>query len=283
MEETPESSLEFEVDGDAELSPRRRRRWRMYFRIGVIAMLLLALLVATGGWLVTRSWFIISQLTPEMERKLGGKVTIGRAAYQGDGRVIFTNLQLHAPGMNGPAAEIVAINRALVRVDLAKLLTGGVAVLDVEVDDATFRLSEDQNQTGKLNVMQLHPDWSGEKKGPTAPPPRVRIRRAALEFGAHEGAEYQMLGRRLVSGDMYASSGQEGWYNFELAEVDENGLGIGPGGIFIKGSWNPEGNEHHCLALMALSLTIGCIECARRRRACGGIAWSFKGRSMRWC
>ena len=55
-----------------------------------------------------------------------------------------------------------------------------------------------------------------------------------------------MLGRRVVSGDMYASSGQDGWYNFELVEVDEGGRGIGFGGIFIKGNWNPASNEHHC-------------------------------------
>src|SRR5262249_34490492 len=72
----------------AQSPAKPRRRKRRFWRLALGAMLILILLIAAGLWTVTRSWFIIGQLTPELERKLGGKVTIGNAVYQGDGRIV---------------------------------------------------------------------------------------------------------------------------------------------------------------------------------------------------
>jgi hypothetical protein len=223
----------------------RRSRWRRLLRLLVGTALVLCLLSATALLLVTRSWFIVSQLKPELERRLGGEVTIGRAEYQGDGRVVFTNLKLRARSIAGEAGQIASIGRATVRVDLRKLFSGGLSVDDVEVDDALLRLSEDSRQGGELNVMALAPAWPSGSGKDTPVPPRVRIRRAALEFGSHSGARYETLGRRLMSGEMYPTAAADGWYNFELAEVDEFGRSIGPDGVFIKGEWNPATNEQH--------------------------------------
>ena len=204
-------------------------------------MLVLVLLIAAGLWTVTRSWFIIGQLTPELERKLGGKVTIGQAAYQGDGRIIFTDVTLRARGLRGKGGEVARIGRAVVTLDS---LLSGFRVVEVEIEDSTLRLSEDKHQSGHINFMSLLPDWSGTGSGP-AIPPRISIRNAALEFGTHSGAEYEAHGRRLVSGEMYPTSGAPGSYNFQLAEVDEQGTALGQSGIFIKGQWKPSTNEYH--------------------------------------
>src|SRR5262245_3576139 len=77
------SNLASMADSEAEGAPpagqiKPRRRRRRLWRIALGTMVTLALLVVLALWTVTRSWFIIGQLTPEMERKLGGKVTIGK-------------------------------------------------------------------------------------------------------------------------------------------------------------------------------------------------------------
>src|SRR5262245_65832986 len=100
--------------------PGKALRWIF----GLFVVLCLALAVTL--WIVTRSWFIIGRLTPEMQRKLGGDVYIGSAKYQGDGQVVFSDLRLRARDVPGPAGEIARIGQAIVTVDLRKLLSGDI-------------------------------------------------------------------------------------------------------------------------------------------------------------
>ncbi len=219
---------------------RPRSRLGKLLRVLLAIGLVLCLVATATLWTVTRSWFIISRLEPELERKLGGEVTIGRAEYQGGGRIVFADMSLRARTLTGKAAHVAFIGRAEISIDPGKLLTGNLHVSDVKIDDAVLRLSEDLQPGGRPNFRALEPVITRGGTGhPT--PPRVRIRNATLEFGQHDGSNYQMLGQRIVSGEMYPSANT--WYMFELREVGD----VAPNteGIFIKGEWNAASNEHH--------------------------------------
>ncbi len=227
----------------ASAKPRRSRlsRWLRRAAFSIVGLLLL---VALGLWIATRSWFIIWQVQPVLERKLGGEVTIARAEYDGGGRVTFHDVNLRARGLQGPAAEIATIGRCFVNVGLAELLTGRLTVEDVELSDVTVRLSESAREGGLMNFQSLKPQ-QGTSDKPLPTPPRVRIQNLLLEVGVHDGASFIANGRRRMGGEMEPIAGQEGWFVFDLREVNDRGHGLGPGGLLIKGEWNARTLETH--------------------------------------
>ncbi len=60
-------------------SPTPRRRRRLVLRVAAAAVALGLGLAGGSWWYVTRSSFIIKQVTPQLEAKLGGDVQIGDA------------------------------------------------------------------------------------------------------------------------------------------------------------------------------------------------------------
>jgi len=219
----------------AASAPRRswRRRWARKLGISIAAI---CLLIALGLWMVTRSWFIIWQLKPVLERKLGGEVTIANAAYEGGGRVTFQGIALRAEDLRGPAAEILRIQQAQVVVDLSNLLAGSIRVDDARLSGVTVRISEDLTRTSQMNFMALHPRGGG--RGRTRPPARVSIDGLTLEVGVHLDDQFILNGRRSLAGEMYPAEGQEEVFKYRLVEVDDKGVALEEAGLVITGQWN---------------------------------------------
>lgn len=224
------------------LSLKARRRLRTMLRVGLAGFAVVCLLAATAFWVATRSWFIRWAITPKLQQRLGGEVTIGDATYQGDGRIIFRNMLLRAPELDNEAGQITHIDTAVISLDVGRLLTGHISITGVEINRATLRLSEDPRERGLLNIWALKPDWSDRNQRRMPAPLRIRIQNAALEFGFHDEEGFHLMGSRLVSGEMRPTPGAPNLYSFVLSEVDGTGAGI-PNGISIKGEWNAESNE----------------------------------------
>jgi hypothetical protein len=231
------------IPTDAPALRPARSRLARWLRRGVIALGSLCVLGLLGLWLATRSWFIIWQVRPVLERKLGGEVTIARADYDGGGRVTFRDIRLKARGLSGPAAEVAVIGRCFVNVSVGELLTGNVEVEDLELADVTVRMSEAAREPGKMNFQYLTPKRGGTDRPPT-PPSRVRLENLILEVGVHEGAAFVANGRRRMAGQMEPIAGQEGWFNFDLREVNETGQVIS-NGLLVNGEWSADTLEAH--------------------------------------
>ncbi|MHC4303666.1 MAG: hypothetical protein ACYSW2_04160 [Planctomycetota bacterium] len=225
-------------------TPSRRR---IGLRAALWVLALLPVLAGVSLWLVTRSWFIILMVAPELEQKLGGQVGIANAAYRGDGVLVFENLTLQTPSLVGPPAQVLHVAKAVIAVDTGSIFAGGIEIEDVELDGVLMRLSEDQRYPGVFNFSALTPDWStGDLSGELLPP-SVTIHNAVLELGQHIGQEYLVVGRRWVAGEMYPAPSGDGWYDFKLEELDENGVRLGDAGLYIDGRWNVETMEHRAL------------------------------------
>lgn len=232
-----------EPDRMVATSPARRGRYRLtrWGRRLALCVLGLCVLLALGLWVVTRSWFIVWQLTPMLERKLGGKVHIAKAVYHGGGKVTFEGVTLRAEGLRGPAAEIAQISNAEIEVDLSSLMAGDVRIRDADLSGITVRVSEDVTQTGRMNFMDLHPKVSGG--GKTPPPSRVSIRDLTLEVGTHIADQFILNGRRRLAGEMHPMAGDQDLFSYELREVDERGQVLGERGLEIKGEWNARSTD----------------------------------------
>jgi hypothetical protein len=224
---------------------KTRRPVGAWVRGLLVAIATLCLVAGFTLWVVTRSWFIIGRVTPVLERRLGGDVTIGHAAYEGNGRFLFRNVSLHVPGVAGPGGEVCHIQRARVVTDMTALLSGDVRFEDVQLSEPVIRISEDAHEAGVFSFMSLTPDWTSDSADQLHPP-RVRIEKAIVEVGEHDGSNYTMHGRRALSGSMLPLGAGEGWYSVALVEVDQRGQAMeeSAGGILVKGRWNAETNAH---------------------------------------
>ena len=213
------------------------RRKRLAAQVLLWTAGLVPVIAGVGLWIITRSWFIILITAPGLEQKLGGTVRIGEASYHGNGRLVYEDLILYCPGLEGPGSQVVRIARAEVIILPATLLSG-VTITDVRLDGILLRLSEDRRESGAFNFELLEPNWEGS----AALPPTVRIDSAVIEVGSHAEGHYRPIGQRRVAGEMYAA-GNGAWYEFRLQELDENGESLGSYGLSIDGSWDVETME----------------------------------------
>lgn len=226
---------------------KTRRRLRAWLHGLLVVLATLCLAAGFSLWVLTRSWFIIGRITPELERRLGGEIAIGHAAYQGNGRFLFRDVSLRVPGQPGPGGEVCHISRAGVVTDMAALLSGDVRFEDVQLSEVVIRISEDAHKAAVFSFMSLDPDWTSDTTGRVFHAPRVRIDKAMVEVGVHDGAEYILHGRRALSGSMLPVRDGEGWYSVALVEVNHRGEVIeeSEGGILVKGRWNADTNAHN--------------------------------------
>ena len=207
------------------------RRWIMrLFRV----MLGLALVTAMAFFLVTRSWFIIRLVKPQLERRFGGEVAIGSASYKGSGRFIFDDMELRVPGMEGDAGLIAQLQQLDVVIDSTAMWHREFSITNVDVFGLHIRLSEDAQQSGDMNFMKLTPLWGDDP----SLLPAVRIHHSVIEVGSHVGSDYRPRGLRLFTGILYPLDLEEGLFNFTLSEIDENFKPLTPNGLQVRGNWN---------------------------------------------
>ncbi len=225
-------------------SPTARRMRRLLLRVALVGAALVLGLAAGTWWYFTRSSFIIEQVAPRLEAKLGGNVQIAHARYLGNGVLAFEELTLQAPFPSGAAAQILNIGRAEVTVDEGRLWHGEVLIKNVTLDDVILRLSENGLAPGVFNYQALQPDWSLDDVEGSEILPSIRINSAVIELGLHIRGAYIVRGRRRVAGHMYPSADGGGTYSFELGELDENGVSLGASGILINGQWNVQTLAH---------------------------------------
>ncbi|MHC4108513.1 MAG: AsmA family protein, partial [Planctomycetota bacterium] len=234
---------------DSQPSPIQRKRGpgrgRRLLRIGLWSIGALCLVIGLSLWLVTRSWFMVWQLGPQLERRLGGDVQVGSAVYERGGTLVFRDVILRSRAHSGPAGEVLRVGRMVVRVDLYELVSGDLRLEQVRLEHVVIRASEDANEPGVFSFMALEPDWSmHEDIDQLVLPPQVQIRDAVLELGLHDGARYEARGRQRVTGQMSPAYENDPWYNLVLSEIDERGNRRGSEGLLISGRWNVATNQY---------------------------------------
>jgi hypothetical protein len=220
--------------------PARRRVRRLIWWVRSLILVVAVLCLLGGGamWYVLRPSFLISQIRPELEQRLGGDVRIGTMHYLGAGRFSLEHFSLHARGLPDEAARVAAVAYAELGIDLGELLHGRLELIELELDGVDIRLSQAVDDDQLFNFMHLDPIWPAGD-GPPILPPQVRIRSARIERGTHDATAYTPTRARNVAGQMYPIRDlDEGWYSVELGEVDDRGIGMGDDGILVRGQWN---------------------------------------------
>lgn len=228
---------------DVSQSEPQPRRWRTRRR-----RLLVCVLIALGVFAgvlryVTSSLFLAPRIEPLLAAISGGEASVGRARYQGGGVLLLEDVRIRIPDVDGPAGRLFESQHAQILIDARALLDGDVNILQVTLDDATLRLSQDKT-TGRFNVGGLTPtsDDDGED---TWTIPQIEIRRGVLEMGEHHDGEFERAGRMHIAGRMSPeiqmpglAPMQEDWYRIDLTEVASPNQPAPPVPLQVQGRLN---------------------------------------------
>ena len=208
------------------------RRWAWWCGGAIIAIGLILIAL----WLiVTSGWFLAWIIRPELERRLGGSVTISGANFDTDGTFQFNELILSVPDIDGPPGEILRLKHGRVVLDSSLLWRGEVEVLEAEIEQALIRISEDVQKIGDVNIGHLQPKWDGIDEPPTSLPSLVTIKDATVQVGRHQGDVFEVVGQRHFKGQMARSVSDQSQYDFELMEIDAPNAGQS---LAFDGNWN---------------------------------------------
>lgn len=207
---------ESKQSGDQSLSTRRRWPGRI-LRLGLSTVLVLGLVFIALYTYVTSSGFLIRQVQPILEARLGGAVTIHRAGLE-RWQLVLEGVTLQVPGMTGPAAELAHVDVARLTLNRAALLRGDIAFSDVALGTVRLRGSERSTEPGAFNFMALQPAWTGRSAAAT---PTVRVNELQFEFGEHHDGTYVSHGRRLMTARMKPSDRGGLWQSFVLEDIDK--------------------------------------------------------------
>lgn len=174
--------------GHAPDQPLPKERKRHTLRRILIAGFVLTLPVLLF-LLVTRSALTSWIVTPILENLTGASVSIDSAAIHLDGSVTLLGVRSEAPGVDGPAATFLRVQKIEAEFRWRDLFAGR-GVHTITLHEPKLLLSQStESQTLNVSALTLLRP-SGGTGGPL---PTIVIDDASLEVGEHTGASYTPL------------------------------------------------------------------------------------------
>lgn len=205
------------------------RRW---MRLGTWAAVVLLVLLLAAWWTVTRSWFLVSVLTPQLEERFGGEVTVGSASWEGLNRVELRDVRLRV-AWPGEAGELLRVGSVLIETD-RPIFSRRSNLTQVTLTDVLARVVEDV-EAGQFSVHLLDPP--DDLKDERLRPPRIALSNAVIEYGVRAEDGYRASGRMQFTGHLSPLEETENEYQFELRQINDDGRPVASG-LFIEGDWN---------------------------------------------
>ncbi|TVQ54181.1 MAG: hypothetical protein EA377_06245 [Phycisphaerales bacterium] len=216
-------------------TPSSARSWR---RVGLTLGLIIGGLILAAWWTVTRSWFLVMILTPQLENRLGGEVIIGSAAWSGFDRIELRDVRLRVD-WPGDAGELLHAESVRIQADRS-WLRRNPRLASVELRDVLVRVAEDV-EAGRFSVQLLsHPPREEEDLRP----PRIELIRAAIEYGVRQEQQFEPSGRMYFSGRLNPVADEQREYRFVLHQVDQRGS-IVEDGLTARGQWDAQSFAYH--------------------------------------
>ncbi|MFW5682196.1 MAG: hypothetical protein ACOC1G_04240, partial [Phycisphaeraceae bacterium] len=203
------------------------RRCRRVAGVVAVVVLLLVLAVLAAGWYFTRSAQLIPRIASVLEQATGAEVTIERSevSWRG-GSVSIEGLRLSLPedakvlvpeAVGEAMDEVFTAERVKVRLDLASLRSGTLALRSIEADGPVLTVIEHE-PTGHTNLELLQRARVREGPPPTLPEtwPEVVLNDAKLRRATLRNGERRLLGELALAGGVAAATGRKGVYRLDL-------------------------------------------------------------------
>lgn len=231
----------------AAVAPRKGRGWRRIRRIGIV---LLALAV-TGIVIITQTGVVGSLALKRLESTLGCIASASSTRVTLDGRVIMRDLELRAPGIDGPAAMFFQAPEVIVEPVWLSLLTSSPRIDRMVVRQPVVRICQDDAL--RLNVGALATGGSST----STLIPTVDVENGVIEFGEFGPGWYTPLTSLRVQGKLARIAPKSSRYMIQLVETQRQGPGGDAEGLHLDGEFD--------LADLSGSLRLGNIDFGRFR------------------
>lgn len=188
---------------------RRRHRWLVRGLLSVPFGLALLLII------LTRTAVTRVVVMNRLGSVLNVEASADAAFIRFDGQLVIDRARFRAPGIPGPAGQLLSVGRVVADVDWWSFLRGGNRVRGVRLVEPVVTVSQSLDD-GSLNIASLVlPDSSA----PSGPIPAVMLERAGIEIGEHSGASYSLLRHVVMDGSFRPAPTGEGVYEFRLRET----------------------------------------------------------------
>lgn len=225
MSATPPSTTDH-----AAPAKKARGRWRRLFAwVGGLVVLLGLVYFVLTQTAVTR-WLVLSRVGS----MIGAEVTAESLKIDPDGMILVQGLVGRAKDVPGEGGVAFRVRSLEARVSVPSLLVGKIVLRSLTLDEPLARLSQSVDD-GRLNIQGMRvPDFGGKEM---SEPPKVVVRRGALEIGEHSKGTFVSLKRVDVAGEV-ARSEKEGEYTIRFQQVEP---GLGSDAILVEGKYGKEG------------------------------------------
>lgn len=187
----------------------RRMTWRL-----AVSLLICVLLVAGAYAYFTSSHFVTLQARSLLADMVGGEVEIAEAHLGLDGRLELRNVSVRAPQIDSQkVATVLHINRLIAHYDRQSLLTGGLLIRRVVLEQPVLRFSEDLDR-GQINMARLRVGGSGDAIPSQVP--ELIIHEGRFEHGQLKQGQFRVVGSLGLAGELVADSNDLGVYRLAL-------------------------------------------------------------------
>jgi len=184
---------------------KRRPRWPfVIFTLIVICL--------TVWW--AKSALIRAIVLPIASEATGCDVSASMASIAPSGEIVLRDLVIRAPGLKGPASEVLTADVARIALDWSVFPPKSARA--VELRQARVRLSQAEDLS--LNLAPILRAGSGSGSAGNTAPPDLRLVDAVLELGEHRGEQYAPMARFAVSGSVTAEDASRDVYKLVLTQ-----------------------------------------------------------------
>ncbi|RNC82532.1 MAG: hypothetical protein ED559_12345 [Phycisphaera sp.] len=188
---------------------KRRIFW---LRVSVVIPLLLVI----GLVFIAKSGYAGRLILPSIEQQLGVEIEAGSVSINNSGLVVFENVSVRAPGIEGPGAELARVRRIVADVDWSRAFGGGFALSAITLHSPDVRFSEDDD-TGMVNFAAFRlPETGGGIDGPVSLP-SVRIIGGSIQLAEHNERRIRVLKRLNIDGELRPDG--EDAYKIDLDQI----------------------------------------------------------------
>lgn len=232
---TPAEIIRYEREKWAKSS--RAFKWVVRVLIGGPLILAVIVLVLMRSPVV--GWIVGSQI----RQQTGGELSAGSMVIGVDGRLLARDVVLRVPNLDGPAAELIRAERAVVDIDWSGLLSGGPRIVAVRLNHPVFRLSQSADDAS-LNLGQLRFSGGGAGAGTPGPgslaerPPQIDVFDGSVEFAEHSARHgtFDSLQSIRVAGSITPIDDTGSVYTVRMQEIGRAPtLSGSPRGMILDG------------------------------------------------
>lgn len=235
----PASPIEPPVRAAPAPAPIRPRCWWRRFKWTLRILILVPLLLLASALVLMRSAMVGRMVAEQVHTLTGGQLTATKTLVTLNGQLLISDLRLRAPGIDGPAGQLLAADEAIADIDWLQVpplrwfggstsASARPVVSVIRLTRPVIRVSQSMDDE-TINLTALKPG-GGTGASAAVDLPRVDIIEGRIEFAEHSPRRelYDALNVLPISGSLLPAGGGRAAFNVRLQEIGRVPIAVPP-------------------------------------------------------